>query len=85
MVFAMLIKNEREHLNALVRTLSERAVRLDSLNRMSQEPPVIYDKTLQRNTVGEALEAAKELRDFLDEAVVLLEKDLAEELEVISR
>jgi len=84
MVYSMLMQKEREHLNALIRVLSDRAARVEVLNKMSQESPIIYDKKIQRDTIGEALEEAKELRAILDEAIALLEKDQAEELEVLS-
>lgn len=71
-------------MNALIRVLSDKAVRVEALNRMSEESPVVYDKKIQRDTIGEALEEAKELRAILEEAIELLEKDQAEELEVIA-
>jgi len=80
----MLMQKEREHLNALIRILSDKAVRVEALNRMSEESPVVYDKKIQRDTIGEALEEAKELRAILEEAIAILEKDQAEELEVIA-
>ena len=84
MVNAMLLQKEREHLNALIRILSDKAVRVETLNKMSEENPIVYDKKIQRDTIGEALEEAKELRTILEEAIAILEKDQAEEIEVIA-
>lgn len=80
----MLLQKEREHLNALIRILSDKAVRVEALNRMSEESPVVYDKKIQRDMIGEALEEARELRAILEEAITILEKDQAEEIEVIA-
>lgn len=78
----MLVQKEREHLNAIVRVLSDRALRVETLNRMATESPIIYDQNVQKSTVEEALEEAVELRGILDEVIALLEKDRDEELEV---
>jgi acetolactate synthase small subunit len=78
----VLVQKEREHLNAIVRVLSDRALRVETLNRMATESPIIYDPNVQKSTVEEALEEAVELRGILDEVIALLEKDRDEELEV---
>jgi acetolactate synthase small subunit len=78
----VLVQKEREHLNAIVRVLSDRALRVETLNRMATESPIIYDQNVQKSTVEEALEEAVELRGILDEVIALLEKDRDEELEV---
>ncbi len=78
----MLMQKEKEHLNAIIRAVSDKAQRVEVLNRMAGESPIIYDKKVQRDTVTEALGQAKELRDILVEAIALLEKDRDEELEV---
>jgi hypothetical protein len=79
----MLLKQEREHLNAIIKIGSDRAQRIESLNKMALEDPIIYDTKLQKETIGEALELAHELREIVEEMVGLLEKDLLENLEVM--
>ena len=79
----MLLQQEREHLNAIIRIGSDRAQRVEALNKMALEDPIIYDTKLQKETIGEALELARELREIVEEMVGLLEKDLLEDLEVI--
>ncbi len=81
----MLLKQEREHLNAIIKIGSDRAQRIDSLNKMALEDPIIYDTKLQKETIGEALELAHELQEIVEEMVALLEKDLLENLEVMKR
>ena len=79
----MLLQQEREHLNALIKIASDRAQRIEALNTMAQEDPIVYDTKIQRETVTEALELAHEVRKIAEEMVKLMEKDVLEGLEVI--
>jgi len=79
----MLLQHEKEHLNAVIKIGSDRAQRIESLNKMALESPIVYDIKIQKETIGEALELAHELQEIVEEMVSLLEKDLMENLEVM--
>jgi len=78
----MLVQKEREHLDAIIKALSDKAQRIELLNKMAMEAPVLYDKKIQKDTIGEALRQATELRAILEEAINILQKDQTEELDV---
>ena len=78
----MLIQKEREHLDAIIKAVSDKAQRIELLNKMAMEAPVLYDKKVQKETIGEALRQATELRGILEETINILQKDQTEELDV---
>jgi hypothetical protein len=78
----MLAQKEKDHLNAVIRTISDKAQRIEHLNKISQEPPILLDEQLQDRVIEEALAHAKDLQGLMVEAVRMLEIDLEEELVV---
>lgn len=81
----MLAQKEREHLNAVIRIISDKAERIDHLNRVRLEGPVAFDAALQLRVIEEALALTRELKDLTDEALGMLETDHSEHLEVYQK
>ena len=78
----MLVQKEREHLDAIIKAVSDKAQRIELLNKMAMEAPVLYDKKIQKESISEALRQATELRVILEETIIILQKDQVEELDV---
>jgi|AGTN01.2.fsa_nt_gi hypothetical protein len=78
----MLPQKDMEHLNAVIKTISDKAQRIEHLNKITQEPPLMLDEPLQDKALSEALAHAKDLRELMDEAIRMLEIDLKAELVV---
>lgn len=78
----MLPQKDKYHLNAVIRTISDKAQRIEHLNKISQEQPLILDEPLQDRAIEEALAHARDLQSLMAEAIRMLEIDLKEELEV---